>query len=131
MPSRIVCDKGHEWGGHNKRDAAIKMANDKTLEACECGAPRHYFVNHYYPNWDAKERYEVVHVERLWNDKEAEEEAYDPMLFVIRSSKDRHYAILPQYWVNVKDSWRFGQYAPILRMQDLETLLNRIPSKYR
>jgi hypothetical protein len=89
------------------------------------------YLDHYYPNWDEAAKHEVVHVVRLWSDTEAEEELYDPMLFVIRSAKDNHCAVLPQYWVNVDGSWRYGQYSPQLRWKELQALLNKVPPKFR
>jgi hypothetical protein len=130
MPSKILCDKSHEWGG-NRRDAAIEIAKRGALSSCECGAPKHWYLEHYYPNWEAEAKQEVVHVERLWDDEEADEERYDPMLFVIRNSKDNHYAILLQYWVNVEGSWKYGQYSPQLRWKELDTLVRKVPAKFQ
>jgi hypothetical protein len=129
MPSTILCDDGHEWGG-SKRTAAIELAKTGALAKCECGAAKHWYLDHYYPNWDAQAKHEVVHVERLWDDKAADEELYDPMLFVIRNSKDGHYALLSQYWVNVEGSWKYGQYSPQLRWKELDALVKKIPAKY-
>lgn len=130
MPSRIVCDSGHVWGG-SRRDAALEYAAKGSLGPCECSAPKHWYLDHYYPNWDVKAKHEVLYVQRLWDDREAAEELYDPMLFVICDSSDRHCSILPQYWVNVDGAWKYGQYSPQLRWKDLTSLLNKIPPNFQ
>jgi hypothetical protein len=129
MGKRFECENGHEYQ-ENLREAAIKIAKEGALEPCWCGAPRRLLIDHYYPNNEVDASYEIVHVERFC-ENDSDDADYDPMLFVMRDLANGRYSILLQYWVKVKGGWRYGQFPPILSVGELETLLKRIPPKYK
>lgn len=129
MSSWIECDKGH-LSRVLCREAAIEIAERKSLGPCArpgCGAQRRYYVGQKYANTHEEHEYELVRVVRLKSSAEAEEEGYDPMLFVLRSLKSKATTVWPFYWGHNKAKrWHVGQFPPMLTKREWKKLFARM-----
>lgn len=130
MPSVVMCDRGHRGG--LCRDAAIELSRGGSLAACSrtgCDAPRRYIVRQFYANLGEWHEWEVERVARLSNDKDASEEGYDPMIFLLRHRKTGEKVVWPFYWgLDRSGRWRVGQFPPILSLEHLKRLIQALES---
>jgi hypothetical protein len=84
-------------------------------------------VTQYYANIDEEHEHEVVEVIRLRTGEDAEEEGYDPMIFLLRHREKGTHSVWPFYWGrDRKGRWRVGQFPPILEVNELKEALNKI-----
>ena len=83
--------------GWNVRKAAAELAEEQSLSPCPCGSPRVIEVTHIKPD-ESEDNYTVVRVARLFSDKDAEMEGYDPMGWVLRE-KDEGEVLQLIYWI--------------------------------
>jgi hypothetical protein len=131
MSSRVGCDKGHAGG--LCREAAIRIAEQGTLGTCSlpgCGAVLRYIVKQHYANLDESHEYEVARVVRLRNRADADEEGYDPMIFLLRHRTSGKEVVWPFYWGrDKKNKWRVGQFPPLIGMAELQLALERMKSR--
>ncbi len=125
MPSRVVCNAGHSGG--LCQDAAIEISVNGHLGNCACGEQRRYLVSQHYPFYDVTREYELESVKRIHTDEQAEEEGYDPMVFVLRDRHDNNLLIWPFYWTkNRHQRWHVGQFPPLLPVEPLRQLLSEL-----
>jgi hypothetical protein len=114
MPSRVVCKNGHRYG--LCRDAAIEIAERGSLSSCRiCGEHFHYIIEQKYPRIQLIGQWELIKVARIYDEKDAVGEGYDPMIFLICDQSGLE-ALWPFYWVkNSKTGrWIVGQFPPII-----------------
>jgi hypothetical protein len=98
MPGRVVCENGHRYGLCRK--AAIEIAEQGSLPPCKiCGNHVHYIIEQKYPRYrtnQSPEQWERIKVARIYDEKDAAEEGYDPIIFLIRD-RTGHEALWPFY----------------------------------
>jgi hypothetical protein len=114
MPSHVLCENGHRYG--LCRDAAIEIAERGSLSTCKiCGKSVHYIVEQKYPRIQLIGRWELIRVARIYDEKDATEEGYDPMIFLLRDQTG-YEAVWPFYWVKSSKTgrWIVGQFPPIM-----------------
>jgi hypothetical protein len=84
-------------------------------------------VSHTYANSEETHEYELEKVARLYSDEEAEENQYDPMVFLLREKETGEKAIWPFFWAKDRNGhWRVGQFSPLFSVLDLEELLRSL-----
>jgi len=125
MSSRVACDQGH-WGGLC-RDAAIEFSKQGNLGPCRqvtCQSPRRYIVSHYFANIAESHEHELEAVARLYTDQEANDEGYDPMLFLLRNRRSGQKLVWPFYWGKDRNGrWHVGQFPPLVALDDLKKMI--------
>jgi len=132
MPSWVECDAGHRAG--KCRLVAAYIAEHGSGPACRrqaCGAAVQYIMTYHYPR-KGTPSYRVVHVARLYDDPQAEHQAFDPMLFALRNLHTREMRLLPFYWTrNPSGRWHVGQFPPLLSVSNLAALIASLPDPVR
>jgi hypothetical protein len=107
--------------------AAIELSERGSLAPCSvCGAARRYILSQYFPYLDVRCEFELEKVVRLRPDS-AEEEGYDPMLFLVRRHDTNDRLVWPFYWVkNRKGKWQVGQFPPLLTLEEARKGLDEL-----
>jgi len=134
MPSWLECANGHGYHLIRCRDAAILLARGASTPGCSkpgCTAPIRYCVSQTYPSTGGKgSKYQVIAVERLWQDADAERNRYDPMLLLLRDLSNGEQCAWPFYWTkNRHGKWHVGQYPPLLSVREFQNLLSGLRRK--
>ncbi len=125
MASQIVCDNGHrDYSGCRK--AARVISQNGVLKPCQrCGSNRRYVVSHEYGKVTV--HYEVVKVFALRSPSQAEEEGYDPMVFLMKNLKSGEKIVWPYYWKKARNGkWANGQFPPLLSIEELKTVIKHL-----
>jgi hypothetical protein len=88
-------------------------------------------IEHKYPYPPEKSskphKSDVNRVVRLFTDEEAEkqEPPFDPMMFFMHELDTENDYIWPIYWAKNRDGdWRWGQFPPVLTIDQLRLLMN-------
>jgi hypothetical protein len=124
MASAIVCDNGHrDCSGCRK--AAREISQSGALKPCHrCGSKRRYIVTHKYPYDRVTVEYEVLKVSALRSPLQAEEEGWDPMVFLMKNRKSSEKTIWPYYWTKDRNGkWANGQFPPLLSIEELKKVI--------
>lgn len=124
MGQKIECVNGHPRPG-STRSGARELVERGTLAVCpRCGEPMHYFVGHSYPYRNVTREYDVVKVRVLRSEAQAEEEGYDPMMFLLRDCREHSLTVWGWYWTkNKKGKWASGGSPPLLTIDELAAVV--------
>jgi Protein of unknown function (DUF2934) len=133
MPSHISCPRDHPTKGISIHDAAIALAEGRTIGVCKkCGRELQYRIDHVYANDPKKKRhgFVVTRAVRLGT-RLADGENYDPFLLVLREIKTGEEQILPTFWAHGKSNTeRGGQFPPLLTLEEWKTLFRRLDASF-
>lgn len=123
MGSWLECEKdiSHK-NGHKRYEFVKSLAEKKYLDCMVCGGKLTYKTKQVWPSSDNYEaKFVLDKAYRIYdkNDK------YAPFLLKLKDS-DGEYTYWLQYWVrtkrkgSVKETWKYGQYAPLLNKTQME-----------
>lgn len=127
MSSQIVCDNGHR-DYNSCRKAAREISQNGALKPCQrCGSNKRYIVSHDYPYDKVTVRYEVLKVFALRSPSQAEEEGWDPMVFLMKNLKNGEKTVWPYYWTKDRNGkWANGQFPPLLSIEELKKVIRHL-----
>ena len=123
MGSKIRCETDAKHKHHYNRLEYLISVADKTPLVCkECSGKLVYTTKQIYPNSGNEVNYILENARRI----KEKYDRYIPLLLKLKSSKEKSTYWL-QYWVktknkNGKESWKYGQYSPILTETQMKSL---------
>jgi hypothetical protein len=126
MPSWLECDNEH-LGKALRRSAAIALSRGHALRCLRCGKPFRYYWEFTFANVKGEKNcYEVIRTARLYTHRR--KDGFDPFLFLLRHCDDpKNVKVLPVFWAPGKrGNTRWGQFPPLLSMQDWKKLLRKL-----
>lgn len=62
--------------------------------------------------------------------RRADNEGYDPFLFVLRQAETGKERILPTFWADAQTAQRGGQVPPLLTFEEWKTLFRRLDASF-
>jgi len=131
MTTIVSCQSGCK--GLTTHEAAKRLAKSKnsTAECSKCGKLMSIRIEHKYPYPPEKSsephKFDVNRVIRLFTDEEAEkqEPPFDPMMFFMHEVGTKNDYVWPVYWTKNRDGdWWWGQFPPVLTIDQLRLLMN-------
>ena len=133
MPSRICCPQGHITRKISMRDAAISIAENRAIGACEkCGKPLQYQIDHVHSDDPSGKQhtYRVTRAVRL-RTRPAKNEKYDPFLLLLRETETGAEQIFPVFWLAGDTSaQRGGPFSPVLTLEQWKTLFRQMNANF-
>ena len=133
MSSRISCPQGHSTRKIGMRDAAISLAENRAIGACEkCGKALQYELDHVNSSDPTGQphTYKVTRAVRL-RTRPAKNEKYDPFLLLLRETKTGGEQILPVFWIEGETTaQRGGPFSPVLTLGEWKTLFRRMDADF-
>jgi len=133
MPSRICCPQGHATRKVSMRDAAVSIAENRAIGACEkCAKPLQYQIDHVHSGDPSGKQhtYRVTRAVRL-RTRPAKNQTYDPFLLFLRETETGAEQILPVFWMQGETSaQRGGPFSPVLTLDEWKTLFRRMDANF-
>lgn len=133
MPSRICCPQGHATRKISMRDAAISIAENRAIGACEkCGKPLQYQIDHVHSD-DPSGRQHTYRVRRAvrLRTRPAKNETYDPFLLLLRETETGAEQILPVFWMQGETGvQRGGPFSPVLTLEQWKALFRQVDANF-
>ena len=133
MASKICCAEGHSTKGITVWDAAVALAEGRTIGACKkCGKPYQYHIDHVYANDPKETEYSFIVTRAIrMGIRLSGAEKLDPFLLVLREIKSGKEEILPTFWAfGQTGAHRAGHLAPILSLDEWKKLFRQLGASF-
>ena len=128
MVSQMKCENGHRYY-RTCREAARQISEHGNLGHCtRCGEQIRYIISLSYPYSGETVEFDVLGVHTILSSSEAEEQGWDPMILLMKQRDAvNEMPIWPYYWTkNRVGNWANGQFPPLLSVQDLKSVMEKL-----